>query len=71
MALDSNERQNQDYYYYESIILMWLCISENGISKPKFFKSDLGIKGDTYSTQYIPEVKKLIQKYHSEDKVLF
>ncbi len=52
-------------------VLMWLCISKRGMSKPKFFKSGLGIKGDTYLTQCILEVKKFIQKYHSRDKVLF
>ena len=44
-------------------VLMWLCISENGMSKSKFFKSGLGIKGNTYSTQCFHEVKKFIQKY--------
>jgi hypothetical protein len=67
----SDEVRNIAQQKFPEKVLMWLCISERRMSKLKFFKSGLGIKGDTYSTQCISEVKKFIQKYHSGDKVLF
>lgn len=52
-------------------VLLWLTISEKGISKPLFFRSGLAVNGDIYSTKCLPEVAKFIKKYHKDEDVVF
>ena len=44
-------------------VLLWLTISEKGMSKPLFFRSGLAVNGKIYSTKCLPEVASFIKKY--------
>lgn len=52
-------------------VLLWLAISENGISEPVFFKGGLAVNAQVYNDQCIPAVERFIKKYHRRDKIVF
>ena len=52
-------------------VLLWLTISENGMSKPLFFRSGLSVNGEIYSTKCLPEVASFIKKYHKGENEVF
>jgi len=57
---------------FEKKLLVWICFSEKGISKPFFLPSGLAINQSIYLNECI--VKRLIpfiKTYHSDDKYLF
>lgn len=52
-------------------VLLWLTISEKGMSKPLFFRSGLAVNGEIYSTKCLPEVASFIKKYHKGEDAVF
>ena len=52
-------------------ILVWLAISYEGMSCPKFCSSNLAVNADRYADICLPEVKNFIKKYHRTDEVIF
>lgn len=52
-------------------VLLWLTISEKGMSRPVFFLSGTAVNGESYSTKCLPEVAAFIKKYHKDDNVVF
>lgn len=52
-------------------VLLWLAISERGISDPVFFKGGLAVNAQVYNEKCVPALKNFIKKYHSHDKVIF
>lgn len=52
-------------------IMMWIAISENGISQPYFFKGISSINSDIYSNKCLPKLKNYINKSHRNDNILF
>ena len=51
--------------------LLWLTISEKGMSMPLFFRSGLAVNGEIYSTKCLPEVASFIKKYHKGEDAVF
>ena len=57
---------------YEDKLLVWIAISQNGISKPLFFKSGLAINQHVYKNQCLTNgLLPFINKYHKRDKYVF
>lgn len=52
-------------------IMMWLAISENGISEPVFFEGISSINTEIYVKKCLPKLKTYIDTYHFNDEVLF
>ena len=52
-------------------VLLWLTISESGMSKPLFFRSGLAVNGEIYGTKCLPEVASFIKKYHKGEDAVF
>jgi len=50
---------------------LWLAISERGISEPVFVKAGLAVTAKVYIEKCLPVLKNFIQKYHSNDKIIF
>lgn len=45
-------------------VLLRLAISELGVSEPIFFKGGLAVNANFYREKCIPELEKVIKKYH-------
>ena len=58
-------------YKYPLKIILWLEISEKGISKPVFLKDNKRLTGMFYSKFCIPKLKEFIEKHHKRDKIVF
>ena len=52
-------------------VLLWLTISEKGMSKTLFFRSGLAVNVEIYSTKCLPEVVSFITKYHKGEDAVF
>lgn len=52
-------------------VLLWLAISECGISEPVFFKGGLAVNANVYNEKCIPKLEKFIKKHHQNDKIVF
>lgn len=52
-------------------VLLWLAISENGVSEPVFFKGGLAVNAQVYNDKCLPALRKFIEKYHQEEKIIF
>jgi transposase len=52
-------------------VLLWLTISEKGMSNPILFPSGLAVNAEVYSTQCLPEVSRFIKKFHAHDDIVF
>jgi hypothetical protein len=49
-------------------VLLWLAVSESGISKPVFFNAGLAVNKEVYISKCLRVVQKLIQKHHKNEK---
>ena len=56
---------------FPKTVLLWLTISENGMSKLLFFRSGLAVNGGIYSTKYLPEVASFTKKYYKAEDTVF
>jgi hypothetical protein len=53
-------------------VLLWLAVSESGISKPVVFKSGLAVNREVYITKCLPVIHKFIKKhYKQKQKFMF
>ena len=52
-------------------VLLWLCISEKGMSEPVFFKGGLAVNAKVYQKKCLPKVADFIQKCHENDDIVF
>jgi hypothetical protein len=52
-------------------VLLWLAVSESGISEPVFFKADLAFNKEVYISKCLPVLDKFIQKHHNNEKIVF
>lgn len=52
-------------------VLLWVAISENGISEPVFFKGGLAVNKDVYIGKCLPVLQKFIEKFHKKEKIVF
>jgi hypothetical protein len=46
-------------------VLLWLAVSESGISEPVFFKAGLAVTKEVYISKCLPVLHKFIQKHHT------
>ena len=56
---------------YPLKIMLWIAISEKGISKPVFLKDNKRLTGMVYSKVCLPKLEDFIKKHHKRDKILF
>ena len=57
---------------FESKLLMWIAISDRGISKPYFVPSKEAVTKEVYSNECIRKrLYPFIKKYHNDDEYLF
>jgi hypothetical protein len=71
-TVDGNEWQEQSSYESEDhpatedvkYVLLWLVVSESGISEPVFFKAGIAVNKEVYIFKCLPVLHKLIQKHH-------
>ena len=52
-------------------VLLWLCISEKGMSEPVFFKGVLAVNQKVYQKKCLPKVADFIQKCHENEDIVF
>jgi hypothetical protein len=52
-------------------VLLWLAISESGISEPVFFKVSLAVNEEVYISKCRSVLHKFIQKHHKNKKIAF
>jgi hypothetical protein len=52
-------------------VLLWLVVSESGISEPLFFKAGLAVNKEVYISKCLPVLHKFIQKQHKNKKIVF
>lgn len=52
-------------------VLVWLAISESGVSEPVFLQSGLAVNKQIYINKCIPKLEKFIKKFHKHEKVVF
>lgn len=52
-------------------VLLWLAISERGISEPVFFKGGLAVNAQVYNEKCVPALSNFIEKYHRKEKIVF
>ena len=51
--------------------MIWMAISEHGVSDPIFFKVNSTIDSKIYSKKCIPKLKKFINDYHKDENYIF
>lgn len=56
---------------YPEQVMLWLAISEKGISEPVFFKENKRLTGDSYSKKCIPKLERFIERKHKRCKIIF
>ena len=57
---------------FEKKVLVWLCISDKGMSEPYFVPSGLAVNQQLYLAECIKKrLIPFIKKYHSDDQYLF
>jgi hypothetical protein len=49
---------------FSAKVLLWLAVSESGISEPVFFKAGIAVNKEVYIFKCLPVLHKLIQKHH-------
>jgi hypothetical protein len=49
-------------------VLLWLAVSESGISKPVFFKAGLAVNKEEYISKCLPVLHKFIHKQKQTKK---
>jgi restriction endonuclease S subunit len=49
-------------------VLLWLAVSESGISEPVFFKTVLAVNKEVCISKCLPVLHKFIQKHHKNKK---
>lgn len=52
-------------------VLLWLAVSERGISEPVFFKAGLAVNKEVYISKCLPILHKFIQQHHKNEKIVF
>ena len=53
-------------------LLVWMVISDHGISKPYFLKSKMAMKGEIYRDHCIKDIlAPFLQKHHADGKFFF
>lgn len=52
-------------------VLLWMAVSERGISDPVFFKSGLAVNANVYIHKCLPVLKRFIDCNHKNDKTVF
>jgi hypothetical protein len=52
-------------------VLLWLAVSESGISELLFFKAGLAVNKEVYTSKFLPVLQKFIQKHHKNEKIVF
>jgi hypothetical protein len=52
-------------------VLVWMVISENGVSEPVFFTKGLAVNKQVYIDRCIPMLEKFIKKHHENEKIVF
>lgn len=86
-TMDGNEWQGKHYFEgkrpiddnikfvehtkFPKKVLLWLAISQHGMSEPEFFESGLAVNSERYINYCLPKVKEFINKKHSTLKVIF
>lgn len=56
---------------YPQKVMMWIAISDKGISMPHFFKGVSSINSAIYSKDCLSKLSVFIKKYHKNDNFLF
>ena len=57
---------------YEKKLLVWLCISPKGVSKPFFVPSGLAVDGEVYLEQFIKKgIVPFIEQHYKKDEYVF
>jgi hypothetical protein len=51
--------------------LLWLAVSERGISGPVFFKAGIAVNFKMSISKCLPILHKFIQKHHKNKKIVF
>lgn len=51
--------------------MVWITISERGISSPQFFESGLAVNGERYRQHFLPKVVQFIAEKHKNKKISF
>lgn len=52
-------------------VMMWIAISENGKSKPVFFKGISSVNTSVYVEKCLPKLESYINRYHKDENILF
>jgi hypothetical protein len=56
---------------FSAKVLLWLAVSESGISEPVFFKASIAVNKEMYISKCLPVLHKFIQNHHKNKKVVF
>jgi hypothetical protein len=56
---------------FSAKVLLWLAVSECGISELVFFKASLAVTKEVYLSKCLAVVHKCIQKHHKNKKIVF
>lgn len=70
----TNHHENDIYIHkskWQKKVLVWVTISQDGISKPVFLKPGSTLTSDVYIKKMIPKVTEFIEKYHKNDQIVF
>jgi hypothetical protein len=51
---------------FSAKVLLWLVVSESGLSKPVFLKAGLAINKEVFISKCLPVLHKCIQKHHKK-----
>lgn len=52
-------------------VMLWVCISERGISEAQFFEAGLAVNSERYVKFCLPKVAKFINTHHKNAKTVF
>ena len=69
--ITSAEVKYKEVAKYESKLLVWVCISELGVSAPIFRKSGMAVNGNVYLDIIKRGLVPFIRKYHSNNNYKF
>jgi hypothetical protein len=71
MSLKITQQQRMSSLFAPAKILLWLTVSEYGVSEPVYFKSSLAVNKELYKSKWLPVIYRFIQKHHKEEKIVF
>ena len=67
----SSKIKHIEHSKFPKKVMLWLCISERGMSEPQFFEAGLAVNAERYKKYCLQKVAKFIESHHKNIKTVF